>query len=63
MKLKLRIVDENPAHVTVRVFANGGSCGLLTMRVDEFLDLRAMLSKGATSAASSENEVTYVSPT
>lgn len=38
--------NEHVPHRTVRVFINGASCGLLTMRVEEFDDLFRQLRNG-----------------
>jgi len=37
---RLRIDGETPEHTTARVFVNGASAGLLTVRNDELPDLR-----------------------
>lgn len=52
MRLTIRTDSKNPAHVRFTVFANGGNCGILTMRVDEFRDLQSILRAGAGPAQS-----------
>ena len=36
--------NATPAHITIRVFANGASAGLLTMRNEEYDDFKRLLS-------------------
>lgn len=42
-RFSVRVESANDAHITVRVFANGASCGLLTMRGGELLEFTTRL--------------------
>ena len=52
MRLTIQVREKNSAHVVFAVFANGGLCGKLVMRVDEFRDLQGILRAGAGPAQS-----------
>lgn len=47
MRLTIRIDEKNLHHIHFTVFANGGNCGRLTMRTDEFRNLQSILRVGA----------------
>lgn len=43
MRIHLRVEVEDPGHTTFTMFMNGGNCGTLTMRNDEFNEFRDIL--------------------
>ena len=42
-RFTLDVLKETPVHTTVRLFADGGSAGLLTLRNEELADLKRLL--------------------
>lgn len=57
MKIRIRVEGATPEHATIRVFANGASCGLLTARHDEIAELMARISQAPSEAALAASSV------
>lgn len=47
MRFKLRMESKNEAHVTFRLFVNGGSAGLLTLARDEGDEFYKIVRRGS----------------